>query len=484
MNKRVKIGPLLVVGALVVLVGVAVLLSPTPAPKPETPAADAEHSDKPKEAEKAPALDLAQVRKLIASADPHEQLDAVKLIQEGYQKASADEQVAAIALLKDEVLKGDLEAARVSALNTLRAVKQADTEMYINLAKADHSPGVREAAIDALGAIPDDVQVTGVLRSLAQDPDPGIRSAATRSLTVNLGNSSTAGVADLCALLGMTDNDMAAQAAMRLQQRSLKDPTVVPAVIKTLRTSASGPQRHGAALVLALACAGFNPSIDAFAKAAHVTHRQEFGERKSNLAGLQPLIEALQKDPYAPTREIAAQGLGYLGDVRAAKPLAAALKDSDSLVRRRAAAALVTVPAETVVPELSATVATDKDPEVRRFAVQALGWIATPAVAPALVKATQDQVAAVRQEAAVELGKLQLTDTSALDALTSLLDKRDPDADVRWAAVVALGKLNDRRAEQVLVRALSDPSPQVQNSAERALQRLGIARREQAGFQS
>jgi HEAT repeat protein len=119
---------------------------------------------------------------------------------------------------------------------------------------------------------------------------------------------------------------------------------------------------------------------------------------------------------------------------------------------------------------------------VRRFAAEALGWVGGATVVPALNQATADPVAEVRRYAAIQLGKI--ADPSSLEALSAMLDETpDPDADVRWAAVVALGKLNDKRAEKVLVQALADSSPQVVNSAERALQRLGIARHERAGFE-
>jgi HEAT repeat protein len=256
----------------------------------------------------------------------------------------------------------------------------------------------------------------------------------------------------------------------------------LPTLITALQTSPSGPARQTAAMCIGLICAGFNPNIDAFAKQAQVTHRQEYGHRASNLAGVEPLIRCLQTDPYPAAREIAAQGLGYLGDVRAAQPLAAALRDPDKYVRRRAAAALVTVPAQSVLAELSAALAQDKAWEVRRFAAEALGWVGGATVVPALNQATADPVAEVRRYAAIQLGKI--ADPSSLEALSAMLDETpDPDADVRWAAVVALGKLNDKRAEKVLVQALADSSPQVVNSAERALQRLGIARHERAGFE-
>jgi hypothetical protein len=298
------------------------------------------------------------------------------------------------------------------------------------------------------------------------------------SLTQMLGGS--AGDKELVALLGLPDNDAGTQAALGLISHG---PRAVPFAIDALHNSPSGPARHGAAMVLTMVCAGYNPSIEAFVMQAQATHRQEGDHRSANLVALEPLIFALQHDSYAPTREIAAQGLGYLGSQHAAGPLAAALKDPDALVRRRAASALITVPASTVVPQLSAAATQDEAPQVRRFAVEALGWVGGAAVVPALKTATKDTDASVRRYAAIQLGRI--ADPSSLMALTGMLGRHaDPDADVRWAAVQALGKLHDKGAERVLVQALSDPSPQVSNSAERALQRLGIATQEKAGFES
>lgn len=483
MNKRVKMGPVLVVGALVLLVGMAMMLSSSPAPQPAADRHDhegeeaAKEESKDKKAEK-PKLDLDKIKAQLDSGNPQAAAEAIGELQGGYFSASALEKPKIAALLQELAIKNDQEGVRVAATGALGPIGEVAPEVLIAIAKSDRSPDVVKAALMAMAGRPNDPQVEATLRSFTGSSDPGIRSAAALGLTTNLALAQKAGAAQLCALLGQYDNDMSAQAAMKLEQAG---PRVLADVTKVLYTNPSGPTRQGAAMVIALSCAGWNASLENFAKSAQVTHRQVAGDLQSNQAGLQPLLWALQNDPWAPTREIAAQGLGYLGDVRAAKPLAAALKDPDALVRRRAAAALITVPAATVVSELSAAATTDKNADVRRFAVEALGWVAQPEAIPALVQATKDTSATVRRYAATELGKL--ADPQAVDALSAMLSgKGDPDDDVRWAAVVALGKLQDKRAADVLIKCLSDVSPQVQNSAERALQRLGVARREEAGF--
>jgi HEAT repeat protein len=431
------------------------------------------------------------IKQMLASEDPHGLSDGLEKLKEAVVTTRNEEEKAKFIAFAVTLAQTDKrESVRVSAMNVLGGVKDLDVAVPIGIAKSDPSPQVREGAILALGKFPTGGPAEAALRQYSKDPDPGLRNAATISLTEMLAAAGQVGNESLVALLGQQDNDAAAKSALALQGQGDRN---LPILINALYKGQTGPIRHGAAEAIGLICAGFNPSIDEFARQAQVTHRQEAGHRSANLKGLDPLLWALKNDPYAPTREIAAQGLGYLGDARAAAPLAAALKDPDQYVRRRAAAALITVPANSVVPQLSDAALHDKVAEVRRFAVEALGWAGTSAVAarddatrmavvPALNNATRDQSPIVRRYAAMQLGRI--ADPASLESLSTLLGaKADPDADVRWAAVTAVGKLRDKRAEKVLVQCLADPSPQVSNSAERALQKLGIARQEKAGFQ-
>jgi HEAT repeat protein len=480
---RIKTGPLLVIGGLVVLVGLALILSPAPKPQTAEPAKEAE---KPADTKKAQAqatqAKIDDIKKLIASPDPQQVNEGLKALGEAYTTARGAEKTELGGYIVSLTKASNPEAVRFEATTLLRTMRDVDPRVLVGLATTDVSSQVRESAIWAMTQFPPGGPTDAALKRLTQDPDPGIRSMAIIALTQVLSKSGQAGETQLVNLFGQYDNDASAKAIMELSTRGLK---VVPLLIETLYKGSSGPQRHAAALALAMTCAGYNPSIDAFTKAAQVTHRVEAGHQLADSRAVAPLIWALQNDTWAPTREIAAQGLGYLGDARAAAPLGAALKDSDPYVRRRAAAALITVPAAGVVRELSAAAVNDQIADVRQFAVQALGWIGNGTVVAALMQATKDPSADVRREAATQLGRI--ADPLCLEALTALLDTKahpDPDPDVRWAAVIALGKLRDKRAANVLVECLSDTSPQVTNSAERALQKLGIARQEKEGFRS
>ena len=490
---KLKTGPLLVIGTLVLLVGLTLLLSaaPPPAqPKDQANEQEAEKKTEKKKVEK-PKANLAAIKTALTGDNPEamkkgldDLRDAIVATRDTAQKATFVNYAISLAQTDRR------EAVRANAIELLKSVPDLDPNVPMNIAKTDSSPQVREAALLGLSHFPAGGAVEQTLKQFANDPDPGLRNAAVISLTQMLAATGQAGTEGLAKLLGQQDNDAAAKAANALQ---LQGTPALPVLIKTLYTSPSGPARHGAAECIALICSGYNPSIDEFARQAQVTHRQEAGHRNANPQGFAPLAWALKNDPYAATREVAAQGLGYLGDRRAAALLAAALKDPDDLVRRRAAAALITVPSAGVVMQLAAASTGDKNAEVRRFAVEALGWAGAAAVSakdeatraavvPALNKATQDSSPTVRRYAAVQLGRI--ADPASLEALSGLLGaKADPDADVRWAAVTALGKLRDKRAERVLVQCLAAPSPQVSTSAERALQKLGIASKENAGYQ-
>ena len=213
---------------------------------------------------------------------------------------------------------------------------------------------------------------------------------------------------------------------------------------------------------------------------------------EADLSGLAPLEQALANDPSPKVRAMAAQGLGYLGQASSAPLLAEALHDEDGDVRWWAATALITVPAQAAVSDLCQAAMDDGVSRVRRAAVRALGWVEpTPEVIAAMVDATRDANAEVRRAAASHLGQLARPDKLAalsdseqqadairdqiLAALAELLD--DGDEDVRWAAVAAIGEMRDPDAAPILVQVVRDENPMVANAAERALQKMGIARR-------
>ena len=315
------------------------------------------------------------------------------------------------------------------------------------------------------------------MRELRSHSNPQISAAATSSLANIYTNTNN--IAGLVSLLGISTADASAKAAIQLNMMGRK---VVPALIEALRTSPEPTQRHAAASVLAMLCAGVSPQQEKFAELALATRHgwQDVKEvLPADLRVLPVFADAVVNDDSAEVREICAQGLGYLGNAWATPALARALSDPVASVRRRAAAALITVPAQQAQPALAKAVRSDSSAAVRRYAAEALGWIGGSSVVPTLIQAAGDSDPEVRRYAAAQLG--HMGDRQALEALAALFD--DPNEDVRWAAVVAVGKLRDRKAREALVHALDDPSPMVSHAAERGLQKMGIAQRKAEEFE-
>ncbi|GAH79698.1 unnamed protein product, partial [marine sediment metagenome] len=124
----------------------------------------------------------------------------------------------------------------------------------------------------------------------------------------------TGDIAGLASLLGVYENDLSANAAIKLTVMGRK---VVPELIDIVKTSSDASQRHGAALVLAMVCGGTTPKQEKFADLALVKAMIEMPGPPDRRA-VEPLIDALLHDESEMVREIAAQGLGYLGDAQAA----------------------------------------------------------------------------------------------------------------------------------------------------------------------
>lgn len=331
-------------------------------------------------------------------------------------------------------------------------------------------------ACDVLGRQATAPSVVRRLRQLSTHSNPQISGAATGALAKIYGRTND--VVGLISMLGVYRGDASGKAVLELAAMRRK---VVPELIKTLRTSPKPTQRHAAALVLAMVCAGTSPPQQKFAELAMASVHGWAAEEEQLPADLRVLpvfCDAVVNDDSARVRAMCAQGLGYLGDARAAGALAQALRDPVESVRRRAAAALVTVPAKTAQEALEKAVRSDSSAAVRRYAAEVLGWMGDSSVVSALIHAAGDPDVDVRRYAATQLGRMG--DRRTLQALVKLFD--DADEDVRWAAVVAVGKLQDRKARESLAAALDDPSPMVSHAAERGLQKLGIARRKGEEF--
>jgi len=199
-------------------------------------------------------------------------------------------------------------------------------------------------------------------------------------------------------------------------------------------------------------------------------------------------IDLLKDQDWAVRRE-AVITLGEMGDERCVEPLVRSLRDGDWQVREVAIEALGMVgpPAvELLIKQL-------RDWDIRKYAIKALGKIrdervlepliaqlrsdefkedATDALVelgqPALetlVKALKDKDENVRKQAVIALGRIQ--DPAAIDALIEML--QDKDWFIRLTAAAALEKIGDERGRDAIKPLLRDPDLVVKMRVERIL---------------
>ncbi len=126
------------------------------------------------------------------------------------------------------------------------------------------------------------------------------------------------------------------------------------------------------------------------------TEEDTFGEIDT-LPTAQSLISDLgDEDPLV--RENAAKELGGTGDKQAIKPLAKALKDEEQSVRKAAKESLIHILIKTL---------DDEDPRARATAAKALGQIGDKRAVKSLAKALKDEEQGVRSAAKEGLTKIQ-----------------------------------------------------------------------------
>ena len=123
------------------------------------------------------------------------------------------------------------------------------------------------------------------------------------------------------------------------------------------------------------------------------------------------LISKLKKSESAEIRSCVAEMLGVVGDEYANQPLIDALQD--------------------------------KNNSVRRFAISSLGHLRNTIAIEPLIPFLQDQEPDIRCATAIALG--EISHPNAVEALIPAATE-DPDRSVCSAAIIALGKIGDRRA--------------------------------------
>lgn len=197
----------------------------------------------------------------------------------------------------------------------------------------------------------------------------------------------------------------------------------------------------------------------------------------------------LLKDPDWAIRREAAVTLGEMGDERCVEPLAHALRDGDWQVREAAVEALGMIGS----PAVEVLIRQLRDWDIRKYAIRALGKIkdervldpligqlrndefmmdATDALVDLgkpgvekLIKALKDKDENIRKQAVIALGRIQ--DPDAIDPLIEMLN--DKDWFTRLTAAAALERIGDERGRDAIKPLLQDPDLVVKMRVERIL---------------
>lgn len=279
-----------------------------------------------------------------------------------------------------------------------------------------------------------------VRRVLAEAP-------ATKQLEPLLWQLASAGPADermpfLSKLAAMTLDENAVKRWRRLAAE--QDPVVRDKAIEVLATRA--PQYALDLLIEALPQAGYGLQqiiVEAMTRTA----------AGQGVAFAEKLLPALASGD-AGTRTAVLKILLGIGDpagvikryIRFSAGLAGFVRDRALESLREFGAALV----DPVVELLH-----DPDPDVRSGAIAVAGAFEDVRIVPATIELLRDEDWWIRISAADMLGRLK--DPRAVEPLVAALG----DAEMKWAAVEALGRIGDQRALPALGRMLADPSPDV-----------------------
>jgi HEAT repeat protein len=288
------------------------------------------------------------------------------------------------------------------------------------------------AAVEALGAIPDERVLKSLKRAL-RSPDHVVCLAAIGALT----NTGGAGVVnDLAPMLKHKDHRIRAAAVEAVARFDAQNRA---GTLRDLLRDTMWDVRCAAAVALA---------------------------KVKDPATVESLAAVL-KDQSTDVRCAAAVSLGRIGDARAIGPLVLALKDDESEVRKMAAGALTQIDAKWAESEAARMLA----PELR----SALGsgdWAVRRAAAYVLEQLGERETAKGEQADTEIATPARRRQQAVLRAFTDLL--QDADGDLRLAAADSLGQLGDARARSPLMTALKDVDKVVRRAAAEALANLGV----------
>jgi HEAT repeat protein len=181
---------------------------------------------------------------------------------------------------------------------------------------------------------------------------------------------------------------------------------------------------------------------------------------------LRSLISSL-KDPDPAIRLEAVVALGKIGDKRAMKALIRALSEADAGIRRCVVSSLGRMKDKKATDALL-DMLYDLDGGVRKEAVRALGAIQDERAVSGLLQAMKDLEPSVREEALYALRCYR-----SFKYVTPFVSALEDTAEVRNAAIRAMGKVRGCKSVDILISVLGDKDPEARELACTSLASLG-----------
>jgi HEAT repeat protein len=191
------------------------------------------------------------------------------------------------------------------------------------------------------------------------------------------------------------------------------------------------------------------------------------------IARCRPELEIRLRDRNADVRRAAVRALGRTGGPQAAASLLALLDATTRRLPEHGVTLALTRCGPAAVPALTSALR-DGGPRARRAAAQVLGWLGATTAVETLCSAMDDPDVAVQVEAVTALGRIGVP--SAAIPIRTRLEAGHP-TQVRTAAAVALGRLDDATSVPALAAALLDEHDVARSSAA-ALAQLGATGRQ------
>jgi HEAT repeat protein len=396
-----------------------------------------------RDAAAAPVDDLV---KKLKDKDGEVRLEACENL--GKLGTEAKSAVGPLIQLVNKESSSSVKRAAIEALGLIGPDAKSAASTLVTVFKSDAA--LRDEAGKALVKIGSDTTVSSLTRLLPADKtdkkiDNALRSAAATTLG-NLGPEAKGAVKALKAVLADKDIPLKRAAIGALGKIGPDAKEAVPELVDVLTVQNAQVKLD---------------AIDALGKVG--------ADSKLAIRELGKLVN----DPNAAVANKSIEGLTKIGK-NAMPALVEGLKNKDANRRLAVLRLLVAnrIDATAALPELL-TLATDRNPQINKLALELLGFLGKEAV-PELVKLLKDkeQPDATQRLAALALSKAEADKSNAADLLGLL---KDPRPEVRKAGAEALAKTGADAQEffAELVAAMGDKDEAVRNAVGQSIRNTG-----------